>query len=244
MIKRNSAKAMYEQIYEELKREIAEGKYAVDGSIGTQQELVDRFNVSLVTVRKAIQKLSDEGLVESKQGKGTYVTHRPLTDHLNRLRAMSSVISINKKSAVVEVISIVEVETPAFLSEERRAKIGNRCVRVDRIHSIGAKPVGYSQLFIPLKIGKLLTREKVEHNSTYSLYEKDLKIILGKGIQTISAEQANSSVAMKLQVPAGTPVLKLVRESFAANGMFLELMITYYAYNQYALQVELDLTSE
>ena len=64
---------MYQQIVDTLRSEILRGKYHASGNLGTHKELAERFGVSMITIRKAMQLLAEEGLVDIKQGKGTFV---------------------------------------------------------------------------------------------------------------------------------------------------------------------------
>ena len=73
MINKNSSVPMYEQIAEKLREEILARKYGPDGNIGTHAYLAERFGVSLITIRKAISLLTQQGLLDVAQGKGTFV---------------------------------------------------------------------------------------------------------------------------------------------------------------------------
>jgi len=67
---------LYKQIAEEIKREIAEGRLKVGDSIGSHKELARRFNVSLITIRRARSELIQEGVLYTRIGKGTYVAEQ------------------------------------------------------------------------------------------------------------------------------------------------------------------------
>lgn len=67
----------YEAIRDDLRAEIKKGTYAVGDQIPTKQDLMKQYGASLNTVTHAITDLKDEGLVEPRQGRGTYVTKPP-----------------------------------------------------------------------------------------------------------------------------------------------------------------------
>lgn len=67
---------MYRKIYQELKQEILGGSYTAGQRLPYERELCQRFAVERVTVRKALQMLSDEGLIEKRSGIGSFVTGR------------------------------------------------------------------------------------------------------------------------------------------------------------------------
>lgn len=57
MVDKNVITPLYAQIANELRKEILSGKYGLHGCIGTHSQLGERFGVSLITVRKAVQVL-------------------------------------------------------------------------------------------------------------------------------------------------------------------------------------------
>lgn len=64
---------LYQTIYDSLRKEIAEGKYTVGMRLPTERELCERFDVSRITAKRALDMLADDGIVERAKGKGTYV---------------------------------------------------------------------------------------------------------------------------------------------------------------------------
>ena len=67
---------LYRKIYQELKQKILNGEYAVNQRIPYERELCQQFSVERVTVRKALQLLSEEGLIEKRSGVGSFVANR------------------------------------------------------------------------------------------------------------------------------------------------------------------------
>ena len=103
---------MYEQIAARLKNEILEKKFGSSGNIGTHTQLAEEFGVSLITVRKAVQLLVDEGLLDVVQGKGTFVKNTVLQDDLTRLTGASNIILESHLSAKVDVAAFEIIDTP------------------------------------------------------------------------------------------------------------------------------------
>lgn len=73
LLNKNVAIPRFIQLYEILKSEIIAGKYPCYSPIPSQQQLLDTYQVSLITVRRAIEKLSAEGYIERQHGRGCYV---------------------------------------------------------------------------------------------------------------------------------------------------------------------------
>ena len=74
---------LYAQVEEQLRRDIENGVYSKNGRIPTEAELAKQYNVSRITVRRAVEDLVGQGLVEKKQGKGTFVTAHKFSRRLD-----------------------------------------------------------------------------------------------------------------------------------------------------------------
>jgi len=70
-------KPLYKQIYEDIINQIRSGKLKVGGKLETQHELVKIYNVSLITVKKALSDLINEGILYARVGKGSFIARRP-----------------------------------------------------------------------------------------------------------------------------------------------------------------------
>ena len=77
MIK-NSMVPLYQQLSEKIKQQITDGKLKAGDKLMTEAEFSQHFEVSRITVRKAIELLADDGFVVRKQGIGTFVAEKKL----------------------------------------------------------------------------------------------------------------------------------------------------------------------
>jgi LacI family transcriptional regulator len=74
MLVRSSPVPLYHQLAQQLEAEIVAGKYPVTKPFFSDKELVSRYGLSLLTVRQAMSELVKKGLLERRQGKGTFLT--------------------------------------------------------------------------------------------------------------------------------------------------------------------------
>ncbi len=244
MINRQSSVAMYEQVVGILRNEITSRKFGISGCIGTHVALAERFGVSIITIRRAIQILEKEGLVVVKQGKGTFVRSEPLKDELDKLSALSSVISRNRLKPKVIIRNIRMISTPEYFASAVREQLGTHCMLIEREHLAEDQTVGFTKLYIPIEYGKNFSSLDVQTFSTYYLYENKLHVTLGHGIQYIRAGKASREVAAALQVDENTPVLIIERESYSADEKLIEYMEAFYEHTHYVAKVQVALTAE
>lgn len=190
-IEKDSRVPMYEQIAARLKNEILEKKFGSSGNVGTHTQLAEEFGVSLITVRKAVQLLVDEGLLDVVQGKGTFVKNTVLQDDLTRLTGASNIISESHLSAKVDVAAFEIIDTPSSFGPELKEGLGKQCLHIQRVHLLEKARTAYAEIYIPGKYGANFTKADVESRTIYQLYEEKLHMQLGRGKQTIRADRAS-----------------------------------------------------
>ena len=126
---------LYKQVIDHIKRQIREGTLKPGDRIGSHHELVTEYNVSLITIRKALSELINEKVLYSRMGKGTYIGNPPrtgdFTAHVNIglvLRDLNSpffsriVESIEKQASHFGAILLVSTSSNSFEKENRQIK--------------------------------------------------------------------------------------------------------------------------
>jgi len=243
VINKSSSVPMYEQIAAILKDEILSNKYDPSGNIGTQTKLAQRFDVSIITIRKAISLLTQQGLLDVTQGKGTFVKNTILNDNLTRLTGVDNIISDSHLSAQVQVLVFEMIDTPSHFDAELRRGLGKKCLHLERLHVMEGVRAAYAEIWLPAKYGELITPSDVERYTIYQIYESKWNLSLGKGKQVIRADAASPKVSEALGISPGSPVLSINRRAYSATGELVEYMQLSYEHTQYSFSVELQLSS-
>ena len=83
---------VYLRIHDQIKQEIEEGKWRVGDRLPSERELSEKFNVSRMTLRQAIQTLADEGILERKIGSGTYVARKKVQETMIGTTSFSDIV--------------------------------------------------------------------------------------------------------------------------------------------------------
>lgn len=244
MVDKSLITPLYEQVANELRKEILCGQYGEYGAIGTHQELARRFSVSLITIRNAVKILEEEGLVKIRQGKGTFVHRTALVDHLHNLTGISNIMSNLKVKTDITVPAFEVIRTPDWIDEEIREGLGENTLFIRRNVSVGGKPMACAELYLPGKFIGLFTKADVEKNTVYQIYQRKLGITLGRGKQIICAAGARGEVAKSLGIPENWPILKIERKAYDDNKNLIEFMVLSYEASKYAFEVELELSKE
>ena len=103
-IKKNSSN--YEKIYKELKKSIEKGKIKEFEKLPTEMQLCETYDVSRITVRKALEKLEQDNLIQKIRGKGTFVTPMPIVQNKSGLNKLFDDIKKSGKTPYSKILSI------------------------------------------------------------------------------------------------------------------------------------------
>ena len=87
MINKNSPIPIYHQLLEYIKSKIATGEYPADELIPSEREFSEKFQISRMTVRQALNNLVQEGIVYRQKGKGTFVSRQKVEKRISRLNS-------------------------------------------------------------------------------------------------------------------------------------------------------------
>lgn len=244
-INKKDSTPIYIQLAEKIKDEIYRGIIKPGESIGSQRMLEERFGVSTVTVRQAIQLLNDEGLVVTNHGKGTFVkSTNKLKQNLVHLQSFFEVMQEQGVNATTEIKKIKVLSDIDLKEHGLPANFDNTCFYIERLHLVDQKPVAIAIIYVPAFIGEKATIKDLEKHSLYWLMEKKLDIILGEAEQTIEACPAEGIVETHLNVDTNTPLLKAERISYSIDNIPVEKTEFYYHYSAYSFRIQLNRASQ
>lgn len=170
------------QVRNTLRTEILEGLYA--GRIPPEHELMQRFQVSRATVRRAIRTLTEEGVLESKQGLGTFVAVRPIEEWLGNLSTFFEIVDEMGMKPSIRVLSQGMVNTPPDILNIFNAP---KVYATKRLRLANEIPVVLEKQFYPPAIGRKLAEYDLNNVSTYDILETKLGINLWEAKQAITA---------------------------------------------------------
>ncbi len=109
---------LYLQVASVLRRRIQKGKWKLGDKISTLEELESEFQVARVTLRKAIDILQTDGILECYQGRGTFVSRGIEDNRWLQLETHWSSLNATIQSNVLQIVSIGEALPPQIFENE------------------------------------------------------------------------------------------------------------------------------
>lgn len=229
----------YAQLKRRLEEGIASGILPPNSSLPPERELAEITDVSRVTVRKAIGELVRDGLIEQRQGSGTFV-REPVTRMEQSLSHLTSFTEDMAQRGMDTTSRWLERGVFAPTEEEAAALdlgAGEEVARIYRLREAGGRPMALERASLPLDI--LPNPLAV----TTSLYE----VLSGRGQRPVRAQQKISAINIEgreaglLGVVEGAAGLSIERTSFLESGRVAELTRSLYRGDAYDFVAELRL---
>ncbi len=124
---------LYLQISNEIKAKIKKGQYKEGQKISTEDELCSEYNVSRITVRKAIQLLCDQNILVKKHGKGTFVALPKAIDTMSITQSFSGYCKRNDMKPSSEVISKKIIKASKTISDKLGVEIDDDIIEIKRL---------------------------------------------------------------------------------------------------------------
>ncbi|MFG5381315.1 GntR family transcriptional regulator [Yoonia sp. R2-816] len=229
----------YVQLRQRLETGIKSGVLPPNSSLPPEREIAEITDLSRVTVRKAIQELVREGLIEQRQGSGSFI--REATKRVEQsLRHLTS-FTEDMASRGLDTTS-QWLERGVFLATPAEVKVlglldGAEVARIYRLREAGGQPMALERATLPLEI---LPNPLEVKTSLYDVLDR-----LGhrpvNAVQKISAINLKTREADLLDVPEGAAGLSIERTSYLASGRVAELTRSLYRGDAYDFVAELRL---
>lgn len=231
----------YNRVAATLRDQILSGSWDGRHQLPTERELCAEFQTSRITIRRALQILEDEQLVERHQGVGTFIKSNPerkipllTTDYFGSIQTHAPDISRQ-----LEYLRTAEAdeETARALHLLPGAAVLEG-VRIDRLRD---EPIATDRVLIVQNFADRLDRSHFAEMDFLALWARRQRIELDYCTQTIEATRAVKPVTGLLGIKTNDIVLKETNVVTAAGGVRAGLFITHYRHDVFRFESTIDL---
>ncbi|MBK9489822.1 MAG: GntR family transcriptional regulator [Haliscomenobacter sp.] len=202
----------YKNLYNRLKKEILADVYPLGSILPSENELCAASSLARSTVRQALSQLETEGYIVKQKGKGSIVKSKSRALNLLSFHGFSA--TVEKEEIFTLSVQEPQIQPwPAdFFFDLNEIESGAGCIHFSRVRSIDRQPVMFESTYVPnLNLPKF-TRQFQLNNSFFEFLGKEYHIEITGMDQQIWAVAAEAAIAAHLQLPIGTPVLKISRK--------------------------------
>lgn len=226
---------LYRQLHRALRDAITDERLAQASALPPERDIADDLGVSRMTVRKALDALAEEGLVERRQGAGTFVAPR-VEKSFSVLSSFSEDMAARGRAVRSEWLrraagTVMPQEALALGVEP-----GSAVWRFDRVRFADEVPLAAEQSVIA---GHALPGLSAVDRSLYAALEASGCRPV-RALQRLRAILFDAEQAVLLGVTPGAPGLLIERHGFAADGRAVEFTRSHYRGDSYDFVAELQ----
>ncbi|MEA4812672.1 MAG: GntR family transcriptional regulator [Anaerolineaceae bacterium] len=216
------SEALYVQVQNSLLEMIKSLK--IGDKIPTESELVSQHGVSRITIRKAIENLVLEGLLEKKPGIGTTVCGSSTSQNSGRVYSWTEEMKRKNLKTSSSHLHIQIISPSPKQIQELHMTGKENLVRISRVRLVNGTPVAIIVNYVREKFISGFAEKGLSQDSLYRELEENYGLIMDSGEEVIKARLATSAEACLLEIPDGSAVLHVQRRTFIKNKTPVEIV--------------------
>jgi len=219
---------LYYQIEEKIREKIQTGIYLPGQKIPSETELYSILGVSRNTIRKAYQDLYAEGLIEKKQGKGTFVCVPKISHKFVTVVSFTQELIARGITPTSTILSLAVRKADNDTAGKLQIAVGDPVIYIERLRYGNGKLLGYNLNRVPESLCPGLDKVTIKNESLYTLIEKKFGHTVTKAERTMETIPADPFIARTLNIQEGYPVLKILGIAFNQERRPFDYCIEYY----------------
>ncbi|CRK81451.1 GntR family transcriptional regulator [Neobacillus massiliamazoniensis] len=232
MINKNSPIPIYYQLEAYIKQQIESGDLKEDDAIPSEREFAEKFQISRMTVRQAINNLVLEGYLYRQKGRGTFVNKKKVEQELQGMTSFTEDMVSRGMTPSSKLLSFDRIPADSKIAEELFIAENDSVYKIKRIRLADGAPMALETAYIPVRIVPGLTEEN-SNQSLYRYIEENLSLSISEARQEIEASIAGVKEAEDLAIEEGAPILFIVRTSYLGDGTPFELVKSSFRADRY-----------
>ncbi len=229
----------YLQLKERLARAIELGLLRPGSALPSERSLASSLGLSRMTTRRAFKELEEAGLVQQRQGSGTYVKGQPLLQIIDRVVGFTDEarhLGLRPGSRLLGAKAVAADDQAAAALGVRP---GETVLCVSRLRTADGEPLALQDAYLPTHLLEISIEELERSGSLYKTLERQFGIRPRRARQTISARLPTRHETRVLGIGREVPVLALERTTYDADERPFEYVRSAYRGDLYRMALDL-----
>lgn len=211
-MQKNISLPPYKQIYETLRHHINEGIYKEGDLLPSENDLSTTHEVARPTVRKALDRLQNEGYISKQQGKGSIVKGIPKGVGILSLRGTTSAVGQDNLTTIITLQPEVRNWDEAFTFPLTKIEKEVGCIYFERLRMVNDKPIFFDITMLPNINLPRFTQRSLENKSLFDVLRRNYQVEVKGGEQKILAITPDEKLQQYFKVDSNHPVVQLNRK--------------------------------
>lgn len=235
----DSAAPYYRQLYEILRKDIIEGDRLPGDLLPSESELIDRYEVSRVTVRQAMDLLVQDGLVYRRRGRGTFVATPKIEQGLTQIISFTEDMRRRGFHAETAVLASKVLSATKEIARHLEIPSGEEIAFLQRLRLADGEPLSIESSYLIHRLCPGVLQGDYANEPLREALESKYDLRLVRATQVIRALPANKEQAQELAIAPGAPIFFIERVSYSQYDRPVEFLQLTHRGDRYALYNEL-----
>lgn len=227
----NKSLPLYKQVANKIKEDITSANLSNEGMIPSESKLVERYEVSRVTVRHAIKLLEEEDILYSVQGSGTYIKDKKIEYDILKVQSFTAEMTERNTNFTNIILDFQLTDPSPIIQKKLDLPNGEKIFYVKRLRQINEEPYIVEESYLPAKFFpelsvNIMEKSLYEHikQKGYEIDEKQSEII-----PTMPTEE----VKHLLQLDKDIPILLMENQCMFPENLKFEYTKVYFHPQKY-----------
>lgn len=238
MIDKNSPIPIYYQLEELIKNLIEKEELKPGDMLPSEREYTEKYEISRMTVRQAINNLVHDGYLLRERGKGTFVANKKIEQTLQGLTSFTEDMRSKGMEPGTKLLDFKIVSADQDIAEKLNIKEGFPVYKMERVRLADGYPMAYETSFLSKEIVSGLT-EEIAKGSLYAHVEKTLGLTIDYATQVMEASTGRVRESEILGIHEGAPILVISRITYLKNEKPLEVVNSIYRGDRYKFVIDI-----
>jgi len=230
----NSVSPLYKQLTKKLRDDIVNGVYPVYGRIPSEQELQDTYSISRVTVRKALEQLTKEGLLDRQRGKGTFVAPPKMQYSLREVTSFYDMCRMKGMQPTMHLQRMARILPEDQVRSDLMLTDSESVLEIVRICKADSQAVMLEMNYFPSRYSYLMDCDL--NGSLYAALKRR-GVEAGQAVHDVSLVFADADQASALDIEAGDAVLYLREIIYDKEGQPLHVSKQYIRGDRFTFRI-------
>lgn len=238
MLDKDSPIPLYYQLVEALREQIRAGELQPGTQLPSERELSERYGISRMTVRQALQYLIREEALIARQGLGTFVAEPKLTYDPLHLLGFTEDMLRRGAAATSRVIEQATVDPTASIATRLALRPRERAVRIVRLRLSDGMPMLLETVYLPANRFRGIERADLAKQSLYRLMRERYGVRLQGAVSTLEAVQANDYESELFGIQLCTPMILLEGVTYDEDDRPVEYFKAVYRGDRFRIEFD------
>ena len=234
-ISKESAVPLHIQLADLIRKQVERKELHPNDRLPSERELCEMYHISRITVRKALNTLIQEGLVQSAAGKGTFVTEPAFNEELRPLSSFTQDLQRRGLDASSRVLEAIILPADDLISSKLHIPRGAEVVRLSRLRIANQLPVAIQTTELPHHLCPGLLEINFSDRSLYDVLCQQYHLSLSHSDTVIMAALAQPGEAALLQLKRPAAVLISDQTTYLDSETVIEITRSVFHADRYSL---------